>query len=72
MEFIAGYGRVYNQDKIKNMYNKNGNLVVEFYRKKSYDKKAENAMYNEDMEYVLTLTVNNNKISASRSYEKNI
>lgn len=69
MEIIGGYGRVYNQDKIIKMYNNNGNLIVEFHRNKSNSKNASNYIYNNEMDYILTLSANSGKISAHRTFE---
>ena len=71
MEIIGGYGRVYNQDKIIKMYNNNGDLVVEFHRNKCDNKNAIDYTYNKEMDYTLTLSANNGKIYAHRSYEDN-
>ena len=69
LEVIGGYGRFYNQDKIIKMYNEDSKLIIEFKRNKSTHKEAENYKYNKDMNYVLTLTKANGKITAHRSFE---
>lgn len=71
LSVIGGYGRFYNQDKINKMYNQDGKLIIEFTRIKSNRKEAEGEKYNYDMNYVLTLAMENGKVLAHRSYEDN-
>ncbi len=69
MIFINGYGRCYNQDTVKKMYVKNGNLIIEFKRDKYEGNDAEEAHYYKDMDYTLVCKNINDEISLHRSYE---